>query len=211
MRIFGVSAFVAFAAGFAAHAYVAVQEFNQQRAQQFYQRGDQANSNGNPRLAIELWSNGIAIAPTPGAYKARARAYQATNDYLDAVADWDALIASGDHSADTYNSACWARALTGLNLDIARANCDAALETAPNSAAILDSRALVSLKQRRFQDAWNDYNSAINSGGRQAHYLYGRGLAAVRLGRSDGWQDISEARARDPNIVQIYAAHGVTQ
>ncbi len=73
------------------------------------------------------------------------------------------------------------------------------------------SRGLLSLKQRHDQDAWNDYNSAARRTENNAAYLYGRGIAALRLGRtSEGQADIAAATARDANIASLYQGYGVT-
>ena len=73
------------------------------------------------------------------------------------------------------------------------------------------SRGLLNLKQRRDQDAWNDYDSAARRVENNAAYLYGRGIAALRLGRAaDGQADIAAATTRDANVASVYQGYGVT-
>lgn len=112
---------------------------------------------------------------------------------------------------EATNNRCWARALAGVDLVAARADCDAGLRLRPGVASVLDSRAMVGLKQNRFQDAWNDYDAAARTDPGSAHYLYGRGIAALRLGRTtEGQADLARATRLDANIAQTYAGYGIT-
>ena len=44
-----------------------------------------------------------------------------------------------------------------------------------------------------------------------AHYLYGRGIAALRLGRTqEGQADLAAARAADSAVAASYESYGVT-
>jgi lipoprotein NlpI len=44
-----------------------------------------------------------------------------------------------------------------------------------------------------------------------AHYVYGRGVAALRLGRaSDAQSDIAGALSLDPSIAETFAGYGIT-
>jgi tetratricopeptide (TPR) repeat protein len=107
------------------------------------------------------------------------------------------------------NQRCWARAVAGLELGVALEACNAALAEG-NRASILDSRALVFLKLGRFQDAWNDFNTAVGMSAENPHYLYGRGVAALHLGRqSEGRADLERAASMDGEISLEYAANGV--
>jgi Flp pilus assembly protein TadD len=81
----------------------------------------------------------------------------------------------------------------------------------PKNAAALDSRGLLNLKQQRLQDAWNDYNAAVILGPSVASFLYGRGIASLRLGRiAEGKADIAQAEKLDANIARTYTANGIT-
>src|SRR5262249_40314141 len=80
------------------------------------------------------------------------------------------------------NSRCWARALTGQALELALADCNAALRMRPNTAAFLDSRGLVYLRQKNFDKAIADYDAALHLQPKSAWSLYGRGLARQHKG-----------------------------
>ena len=86
-----------------------------------------------------------------------------------------------------------------------------ALHLQPNVPNILDSRGLVGLRQSRFQDAWNDFDAAVRAGSTNPHTLFGRGIAALRLGRADdGQADIARAAGQDPGVAAIYAGYGIS-
>lgn len=69
---------------------------------------------------------------------------------------------------------------------------------------------MVALKQGRYQDAWNDYDAAINMKSDGAHYWYGRGIAALRLGQKwRGQHDVEFAKKLDPAIANTYASYGI--
>lgn len=75
----------------------------------------------------------------------------------------------------------------------------------------LDRRLHGELKQGRFQDAWNDYDTAVRGDASIAHFRYGRGIATLRLGRTaEGQADLAAAAALDANIAATYAGYGVT-
>ncbi|MGZ5791435.1 MAG: hypothetical protein ACXWI7_04285, partial [Croceibacterium sp.] len=68
----------------------------------------------------------------------------------------------------------------------------------------------VSLKQQRWQDAWNDYDAADKARPDQASYLFGRGVAALRLGRTQqGHADITKSEQIDGAIAQTFAGYGI--
>jgi tetratricopeptide (TPR) repeat protein len=136
-------------------------------------------------------------------YVARGQFARAVVDYSDAIA-----LTPGDPSG--YNARCWARVLWNASLDLARADCDAALRLKPEDPSALDSRGLLNLREGRFQDAWNDYDAALLTHPEEAHFLYGRGLAALRLGRTqEGQADLAAAAQRDARVAEIYAGYGV--
>lgn len=111
----------------------------------------------------------------------------------------------------TLNALCWARAVQGRDLDAALADCNRALNLAPNEAAILDSRGFVHFRAGRYPDAIADYDLAIElDPDDAASSLYVRGLARRAMGRAgDGDADIASALRQDPDIGARYAGYGV--
>ena len=110
------------------------------------------------------------------------------------------------------NARCWARALGGLELDKALADCNTALKLNPNTADFLDSRGLVYLRQGNYDKAIADYDAALRLQPKIAWSLYGRGLAKSRKGMSaEGQADIAAATALEPKIAERAASFGITR
>jgi Flp pilus assembly protein TadD len=140
----------------------------------------------------------------------RARAYGRLSDYQRAVPDFRAAVRLKTGDYKMWNGLCWSLAVRGESLAEARAACDRGLRLHPGDPEILDSRGLVSLKEGRFQDAWNDYDRAFRIEPRGASWLYGRGVAAIRLGRaSEGQADLQRAEAGYPGIRAMYESYGI--
>jgi tetratricopeptide (TPR) repeat protein len=115
------------------------------------------------------------------------------------------------NAAGALNGRCWARALTGESLDLALADCNAALKTRPNTPAFLDSRGLVYLRQGKYDKAIADYDASLTRRPKNAWTLYGRGLARMHQGLTDAGQtDIAAATALAPDIAARARAFGIT-
>jgi tetratricopeptide (TPR) repeat protein len=113
--------------------------------------------------------------------------------------------------APALNARCWARALIGQALDQALADCNAALRIRPNTAAFLDSRGLVYLRQSNYDKAIVDYDAALHLRPKTAWSLYGRGLAKLRKGmKTEGQSDIEAAIALEPKIAEHAGKYGIT-
>lgn len=107
------------------------------------------------------------------------------------------------HRANALNGRCWARAQLNRELDIALADCNAALKLAPDRAAYLDSRALVRLRRGELDAALADYDSALRLEPRMAWSLYARALAAARKGRAEqAARDRAAALAIEPRVAE---------
>jgi tetratricopeptide (TPR) repeat protein len=174
------------------------------RANAYAREGDYARAiadlteaiRDNPRLAA--------------AYFNRSMAYQGERDYPHAIADSDQAAQLDPQNPLYQDGRCWMRALANVELDVARAACDASLRLQPNAAHALNSRAMVGLRQRRWQEAWRDFDAAAISNPGLADYLFGRGIAAIRLGHvADGRADLAHASQLDPNLAQRYADYGI--
>jgi tetratricopeptide (TPR) repeat protein len=143
-------------------------------------------------------------------YYGRGLAYAMLNDNREALPDFRAAVRGAPDEPQMANGLCWTLAVLGENRDEARAACAAALRLRPGYAVALDSRALVTLRLARFQDAWNDYDAAIRRAGENPNSRYGRGVAALRLGRTaEGQADIAAALAASPDLATTYAGYGI--
>jgi len=140
--------------------------------------------------------------------------YRVERNYPAAIAQFDYWIDAHNRDdvrmAEARNLRCWVRALGGQDLERALADCDFALSASPENAAYHDSRALVYLRQGRYDKAVADYDAALKVHPKSAWSLYGRGLARQHLGQSAaGEADIAAAKALAPRIAEEAASHGI--
>ena len=109
------------------------------------------------------------------------------------------------------NSRCWTRALLDQDLDAALADCNAAVKLQPKSADYLDSRALVYLRQGKYDKAVADYDAALAIDPKISSARYCRGIARTRQGHAaEGQADIAAATAQSAKVAELYTRHGIT-
>jgi tetratricopeptide (TPR) repeat protein len=175
-------------------------------------RGVAYHGKESPDRAIEDFDRAIEFDPKyTKAYYNRGLAYDSKGDTGLAIKDYDQAIDLDSKQADYFNSRCWVRAVAGTGLDLARADCDAALALSKDEPNVLDSRGLVGIKEGQFAKAWADYDAAHRAKPENAGFLYGRGIAALRLGRTaEGNADLAAAMKLDGTIAATYADYGVT-
>ena len=129
-----------------------------------------------------------------------------------AKADFAAARQSFAGNAGMLNNLCYAKATNDVALDQALDECDDALKILPRAAGVIDSRALVLLRIGRTADAIAAYDAAIAIDPRQAHALYGRGLARRRSAdEAGGASDIAAAKAILPDVEKEFTSYGVTR
>jgi tetratricopeptide (TPR) repeat protein len=139
----------------------------------------------------------------------RAIAYNRKGEYRPAIDDLDRALAIEPSNADALNSRCWARTLLA-HLEEALADCNKALSVRPGDIDTLDSRGLVFLRLGRLDRAIADYDAALKAQPKMASALYGRGLARIGRGdRAGGQEDVTAARAINPDVVAAFARYGV--
>ncbi len=172
------------------------------RARLYMRRGapDKALADYNAILAIDPESLQGLVG--------RAKAYAALGKAELARAD---LAAVGE-SANVLNERCYDRAIVNLTLDVALAECDSAVQKAPASANILDSRGFVRFRLGDLKGAVADFDAALALNPKMPPTLFVRGLAKRRLGdRIAGDADVAAAKALDAEVVRTIADYGVTE
>lgn len=143
-------------------------------------------------------------------YAQRAMAYYRAGENEMAIADFSLALELDPALLLALNGRCWIRAVEGVELEGARRDCDAAIALDPEFHEALDSRAMVSMREGRWNDAWQDFNAAVSIRGDVAVYVYGRGLASLALGNSEaGNADLNRARALDRQIDRFYRELGL--
>jgi tetratricopeptide (TPR) repeat protein/predicted aspartyl protease len=126
------------------------------------------------------------------------------SDWIDVHGQRDVQMASA------LNKRCWARALWNQDLAQALGDCNAALKLQPDEPTILDSRALVFLRQGQYDRAVADYDRALRDHPRIAWTYYCRGVAKLRSGHAaEGTADIQAATAIDARVAEEAQQRGV--
>jgi tetratricopeptide (TPR) repeat protein len=134
--------------------------------------------------------------------------------FAPALAQYDLWIAAhpdGPHTAAGFKARCWARGLWGQQLNKALNDCNRALRLKPDTAGLLDSRALVELRLGELDKAIGDYDRALRSEPKNAWLLYARGVAELHAGRKvAGQADIAAAQVLQPLISAVGRQRRVT-
>jgi tetratricopeptide (TPR) repeat protein len=155
------------------------------------------------RLALAYLSRGTA-------YKREGDQTRAETDYREAIRLHSIPIDNGEKEVLTYNDRCWARAVAMIDLDAALADCNEALRLMPDFVPALDSRAFLHLRGGRFQEAIADYDAAIMGSPQDSWSLYGRAIARMRMGDTQGAQADIEASKAVQDVAAEFAAYGFT-
>ena len=155
------------------------------------------------------------MAPhNPGLLREMANAFVYAGNIDEGIARLDAWVEK--HPKDmglpmVLNDRCWLRATSNRELNLALADCDAALKKGARNSAVYDSRGFVHLRLGNYDKAIDDYKTAVKLQPRQATSLYGLGLARLKQGLTDlGNRDIATAIAINPNASDVYAKAGLT-
>jgi predicted aspartyl protease/cytochrome c-type biogenesis protein CcmH/NrfG len=130
-----------------------------------------------------------------------------------ALANDDAWLKTHPEDAQrpaALNTRCWVRAQLNRDLKAALDDCNAALRARPGSAAYLDSRALVRLRQGDLAGALADYDAALRLQPRNPWSLYMRGVVKRRAGDASGAEaDRKAALALAPRVFERAAKLGL--
>jgi tetratricopeptide (TPR) repeat protein len=153
------------------------------------------------------------LAPDNSELPARiGLAYGRAGLFEPAIAQLNLWIAAHPKSEDmpqALSARCWTRAVWGKELDVALADCDAALRKNKVSE-VMGNRGLVLLRMGRFDDAIVQYTAAIGQQPKLAPALYGRGLAELKKGdKARGEADIAAANAIAPGLAAQYRRFGL--
>jgi tetratricopeptide (TPR) repeat protein len=186
-----------------------------QSAMAYYNRGLSFRHQGKYALALADYDRSIQLNPNfAPAYNNRGNVHGLQGRYALAIADSREALRLQPRNANAQSNLCLFMTVSGADLAATRTECDTALEISPNDAMTLGAHAALGLKQGRSQQAWDEFDKALRitpSGSGRAGLLYGRGIAASRLGRAeDGKADIAGALAIDAGITRTYAAMGLT-
>jgi len=185
---------------------------NPQSVAAITERGYVHSDRGAHAAALRDFDAALALAPyDASATRGRELALQGRTDAV--TADLAALteaLAETPRDAALLNNRCWVRAVAGRELEVALADCNAALLIEPGNANALDSRALVHLKRGALDDALRDYEAALALTPNEGHYLYGRGLVRRARGmNAEAEADFTAAERVRPGVAELYRSYGL--
>ncbi len=115
------------------------------------------------------------------------------------------MIAAQRRGPDAELVRCTVRVLAKWDLNAAL---DACNEAGVDDPGVLELRGQIHLLAGRWEEAWQDFNTAYEEGG-AVQSLYLRGLASVGKGRlSEARKDIAQAEADAPGTTEAFEADG---
>jgi tetratricopeptide (TPR) repeat protein len=140
-------------------------------------------------------------------------AYARVGRYDTAILNFDSWIAAhrrNEDSASVLADRCRARAMLGIELDKALADCNAALGYRPGASEYLAARGLVKLRLGQLDPAISDFNAALRLEPKAPWALYGRGVAEAHKGEADkSAADLAAATAAAPHLAAQAAKAGI--
>ena len=125
-----------------------------------------------------------------------------------ALGYYDRILKIAPDNGGVLNNRCYLAAEIG-KLDEALRDCDASIAIAAEDIN-LDSRGFVYLKRGDAEKALADFDAALKLNAKAPASLYGRGIARIRLGRTEeGRIDLGVANLLDPDIAGFYDKNGL--
>jgi len=131
-------------------------------------------------------------------------------DAQEALALVETMIEDKPGTPSLLNMRCWIKGTREVDLDNATRDCTSALELSSNPYPILDSRAMVSFRLGRYDDAMRDLDAVLKAVPTMAASRYLRGIVLARLDRqAESRTDLAIARRLDPGIDSDYRRFGI--
>ena len=177
----------------------------------YFERALVHHARGAFDSAVADYDRALALNPRlEDAAHRRALALTARiDDFATLLVQANARIEADPENPANWNNRCWIRAVEGVELDAALADCNRSISLAPTDPNTFDSRGLVYLKLNNPRAALADYEAAVRLG-ENAHFVYGRGIARLQLGLADeGQADLQRAIELENTIAETYAAYGL--
>lgn len=118
------------------------------------------------------------------------------------------VLAEAPTDATLFNAKCWFIGTWQVQLEQGEEACRLAVERGKNPAQALDSRAMYHLRTGQLERARADIEEALEIAPWQATSVLLRGLIKLRQNDDTGEQDIADAIARQPELIDTYARWG---
>jgi tetratricopeptide (TPR) repeat protein len=172
------------------------------------ERGTVRLARDNVAGAREDFDAAIKAQPNDPSLELRiAQAYTSSRHFSIAIERYDQWIAAypkEPHLPVALNGRCWSRAISNVQMDMALADCNAALKQT-NTAQFYDSRGVVWLRRGEFDKAIADFNASLKLQPRSPMTLYGLGVAETKKGlKKEGENNMQAAVAITPAIAEFF-------
>jgi tetratricopeptide (TPR) repeat protein len=165
--------------------------------------GDYAGAGRDYEQAAQLLSSDDAYSlSTRGHMRAQAR------DFTRALDDLDHAVDARPEIASLRLRRCLARAAANQQLDLAKADCEAAQQNRATPQGHFAS-GLVALRASDMANAWAEFDAAVSLDRRNGRFIYARGLAARAAGRvDDAAADMAAAEHLTPGVSHYFIFMG---
>jgi predicted aspartyl protease/tetratricopeptide (TPR) repeat protein len=144
------------------------------------------------------------LPPTSNLRGGMARLYDRFEMHAPAIKQWTLWISNHPQDVmvpDAKSARCWSRVQAGIELDLARKDCDDAVDDDEKNPSRLGTRGWLDLRLDQPAKAKADFDAALKSRPAAEWWLYGRALARQHLGEAAAAQaDLAAARKADPKI-----------
>jgi tetratricopeptide (TPR) repeat protein/transglutaminase-like putative cysteine protease len=167
---------------------------------------------GNVARGASLYDDVIALGGEnkPDLIIAKASLIGEYGDPQEALRLLDDLLIERPGNAVILNSKCWIKGTRNIELQSALKDCTSAIELSSNSAAILDSRAMVWFRMGRYDDALRDLDAALLQYPALGPSRFMRALVLGKLGRkAEAEKELVIARRLAPWVDKEYARFGL--
>ncbi len=118
------------------------------------------------------------------------------------------FIGDMSNEADMLDDKCWFMATWAINLSEGLSVCTKAVENSDNAANILDSRALMYMRNGMFDEALKDVDAALELEPDQTASVLLKGLILRAMGDKRAKAQIADALARSPYLAITYGKWG---
>jgi tetratricopeptide (TPR) repeat protein len=154
-----------------------------------------------------------AAAPQASMRLELGKLYQRANELAGAIAQYSRWIDVHPDDArlpEAYGARCWARAMSGQELEQGLADCNKANHLSSNDAFILQSRGTIRLRMGEYDRALSDFDASLKINPKSAWALYGRGQAQLHKQKTNAAEsDFAVATALNPHIADEFKRLGL--
>ena len=180
------------------------------QAVSFATRGIARGTMGDMASAITDFTRALELDPNDAiTLQNRGKAYSDVGKQERAIQDFTRAIELGNDEAATRNGRCWARAVLGQELDLARQDCEAAVRMEPEDGNNHNSLGFVHFRSGDAAGAIAAYTTSLSLNPNGASSYYMRGRAKALANDATAQADIEKGLSLEPGVAERYAGYGI--